>query len=83
MVGKGRTGGSYQNEFTTELKRILDDPAYQEVLRHNVLNNIFITASVTDPFNDLVASKILLNWDRRRREMDLQQVSFSATYTRI
>lgn len=83
VVGKGRTGGSYQNEFTTELKRILDDPAYQEVLRHNVLNNIFITASVTDPFNDLVASKILLNWDRRRREMDLQQVSFSATYTRI
>jgi hypothetical protein len=83
VVGKGRTGGSYQNEFTTELKRILDDPAYQEVLRYNLLNNVFITASVTDPFNDLVASKILLNWDRRRREMDLQQIAFSATYTRI
>lgn len=83
VVGKGRTGGSYQNEFTTELKRILDDPAYREVLRHNVLNNIFITASVTDPFNDLVASKLFLSWDRRRREMDLQQISFSSTYTRI
>lgn len=83
VVGKGRTGGSYKNEFTTELKRIMDDPSYQEVLRHDILKNIFITASVTDPFNDLVASKIFLNWDRRRRSMDLQQVSFSATYTRI
>ena len=83
MVGKGRTGGSYNNEFTTELKRILDDPQYQDVFRQKLMQNVFITASVTDPFNDVVSSKLLLNWDRRRREMELHQVVFSASYQSI
>ncbi len=82
-VGTGRTGGSKDNEFTTELKRIVDNPEYAEVFRHNLFANISIAASVTDPFNDLIASKLFLNWDRQRRQIELQQASFSASYQRI
>ena len=82
-VGKGRSGGSKDNEFTTELKRVIDNPEYAEVFRHNLFANIFIAASVTDPFNDLIASKLFLNWDRQRRQIELQQAAFSASYQRI
>ncbi len=83
VVGRGRTGGSSDNEFTNELKRIVDNPEYAEVFRHDLFKNVFITASVSDPFNDSIASKLFLNWDRRRKELELQQAAFSAYYKSI
>ncbi len=80
VVGKGRSGGAYNNDFTTELKRILDDPQYKDVLRQGLLKNVFITASVTDPFNDVISSKLMLDWDRRRREVNIHQIVFNASY---
>ncbi|MGV3522917.1 MAG: hypothetical protein ACO1RX_01760 [Candidatus Sericytochromatia bacterium] len=80
VVGNGSSGGSYDNEFTNELKRIIDNPAYQQLFRYGLAQNIFITASVTDPFNDLIASKLFLNWDRRQHQMELKQTAFSAYF---
>ncbi len=82
-VGKGRTGGSSDNDFTHELKRIIDSPEYADVFRQGLFSNIFISASVTDPFNDVIASKLFLNWDRQRRQVELLQSSFSAYYQSI
>ena len=82
-VGKGRTGGSSDNEFTNELKRIIDNPEYQEVFRHRLFSNIFVTASETEPFNDVIATKLFLNWDRQRHQIELLQSSFSAYYKSI
>ncbi|HSH94467.1 MAG TPA: hypothetical protein VK968_10000, partial [Roseimicrobium sp.] len=80
VAGKGRSGGSSDNEFTEELKRIVDNPEYRELFRHNLFKDIFITTSVNDPFNDMVATKLFLNWDRIRREVEIQQASFMAYY---
>lgn len=82
-VGKGRSGGSSDNEFTQELKRVLDNPEYAELFRHNLFKDIFITASETDPFNDVIASKLFLNWDRIRKRADIQQTSFTAYYKSV
>jgi hypothetical protein len=83
VVGKGRTGGSADNEFTTELKRILDDPQYKELFRHDLFKNIFISASVNDQFNDLISTKLFLNWDRIRSKVEIIQTSFQAYYKSI
>jgi hypothetical protein len=83
VVGNGESGGSFENEFAEELKRIIDNPEYQEMLKYNLMKNVFITASVTDPFNDVIASKLMLNWDRRQREMEIMQVAFNAYYKSI
>jgi len=78
VTGKGRSGGSADNDFTNELKRIVDNPEYKELFRHNLFKDIFITASVNDPFNDLIASKLFLNWDRIKRQIEIDQSSFMA-----
>lgn len=83
MAGKGRTGGSYDNEFTTELKRILDNPEYRDVLRMNLLKNTFITATVNDPFGDVISSRLLLEWDRFHRRVQIEQTSFQAFYKSV
>lgn len=83
VAGKGKTGGSFENEFTTELKRILDNPEYKDVFRMNLMKNVFISASVNDPFNDVISSKILLEWDRLRRRVSIEQTSFQAFYKSI
>ncbi|MGV3523630.1 MAG: hypothetical protein ACO1RX_05365 [Candidatus Sericytochromatia bacterium] len=80
VVGKGRSGGSSGNEFTQELKRIVDNPEYRELFRNDLFKNIFITSSVTDPFNDLIASKLFLNWDRDKRQLSVDQTAFSAYF---
>lgn len=82
-VGKGRSGGSTDNEFVVELKRIIDNPEYAEVFRHDLFKNLFITASINDPFNDLISSKLFLNWDRIRKSAEIQQSSFTAYYKSI
>lgn len=83
IVGDGRSGGATDNEFTVELKRILDNPEYAEVFRHDLFKNIFITASVSDPFNDLISSKMMLTYEREKRRVELLQTSYMAYYKRI
>lgn len=83
VVGTGRTGGSKENEFTEELKRILDNPEYKDVLRMGLLKNVFISASTNDQFNNLVSSKLFLNWDRIRKQVEIQQTSFMAYYKSV
>lgn len=80
VAGKGRTGGSTNNDFTAELKRIVDNPEYKELFRHNLFKDVFITASVNDPFNDLISTKLFLNWDRIKRDLEIQQTSFMAYF---
>lgn len=80
VANKGRSGGSADNDFTNELKRIVDNPEYREVFRQGLVKNIFIAASVTDPFNDVISSKIMLDWDRLRRRAQILQTSFNAYY---
>jgi hypothetical protein len=79
-AGTGRTGGSADNDFTTQLKKIVDDPQYKDIFRLGLFKDIFITASSSDPFNDLVASKLFLNWDRIHKEVQIQETSFVASY---
>lgn len=83
VVGNGRSGGSFDNDFTKELKRIIDDPKYKEMLRYDLFKNIFITASINDPFNDMISSKLMLTWDRRQREAETMQTAFWAYYKSI
>lgn len=83
VVGNGRSGGSTDNEFTAELKRIVDNPEYAELFRYNIFKNVFITASVNDPFNDVISSKLMLTWDRQRRRVEIQQTSFTAYYKSV
>ena len=80
VAGKGRSGGSANNDFTNELKRIVDNPEYKELFRHDLFKDVFITASVNDPFNDLIASKLFLNWDRIKRHLEVDQSSFMAYF---
>jgi hypothetical protein len=80
VVGDGRTGGSFDNDFTTELKRIIDNPEYADLLRYGLMKNVFITASVNTPFSDMVSSKIMLDWDRRKRRVEIEQVAFTAFF---
>jgi hypothetical protein len=82
-VGEGRSGGSKENEFTQELKRIIDNPEYQDILRYGLLKNVTISASTNDQFNNLLTSKILLDWDRIRKQIQVQQTSFMAYYKSI
>lgn len=80
VAGTGRTGGSFDNEFTNELKRIVDDPTFAELFRHDLFKNVFIAAAVNDPFSDLIAGKILLDWDRRQRRVEIMQTSYMAFF---
>jgi hypothetical protein len=82
-VGEGRSGGSKENEFTQELKRIIDNPEYKEILKYGLLKNITISASSNDQFNNLVSSKILLDWDRIRKQIQIQQTSFMAYFKSV
>jgi hypothetical protein len=82
-VGEGRTGGSKENEFTQELKRIIDNPAYQDILKYGLFKNIMISATANDQFNNLVSSKLLLDWDRIRKQIGIQQTSFMAYYKSV
>lgn len=82
-VGEGRSGGSKENEFTQELKRIIDNPEYKEILKYGLIKNITISASSNDQFNNLVSSKILLDWDRIRKQIQIQQTSFMAYFKSV
>lgn len=83
VVGSGRSGGSSSNDFTTQLKTILDNPEYAELLRHNLFQNVYISASINDSFNDVVSGKLMLDYDRQHRRMELSQTAFSAYYKSI
>jgi hypothetical protein len=83
VVGDGRSGGAVDNEFTAELKRILDNPEYAELFRHDLFKNVFITASINDPFNDMVTSKMMLTYDREKRRIELLQNSYMAYYKSV
>lgn len=80
VVGSGRSGGSTSNDFTTQLKQILDNPDYQELLRHNLFKNVFITATANDTFNDIVSGKLMLDYDRQHRRVELKQTAYSAYF---
>lgn len=83
VANTGRSGGSRTNEFTQELKRIVDNPEYKELLRHRMMRNMFITASVTDPFSDIISSKLMLEWDRHRRRISVRQSAYTAYYKSV
>jgi len=80
VVGEGRKGGSFDNHFTNELKRIVDNPEYQDLMRYDLLKNVFITATINTPFNDIISSKIMLTWDRRKKYVEIEQTAFTAYY---
>lgn len=80
VVNKGRSGGSGDNAFVQELKRIIDNPDYQELLRYDLMKNVFISHASNDPYNNVVASKLMLDWDRNRRRTEIQLTSFTAFY---
>ncbi|MBT9545586.1 MAG: hypothetical protein IV090_09375 [Candidatus Sericytochromatia bacterium] len=80
QVGPGRSGGSFENDFTKELKRILDNPEYQDILRYGLMENLFISASSNDPFNNIISSKLYLNWMRTKRQLEITQTSFMAYF---
>lgn len=80
VVNRGRSGGSGDNAFVQELKRIIDNPDYQELLRYNLMQNVFISHASNDPYNNVVASKLMLSWDRNRRRTEIQLTSFTAFY---
>ncbi|MBF2053971.1 MAG: hypothetical protein IGS03_10985 [Candidatus Sericytochromatia bacterium] len=80
VVNKGRSGGSGDNAFVQELKRIIDNPEYQELLRYDLMKNVFISHASNDPYNNVVASKLMLTWDRNRRRTEIQLTSFTAFY---
>jgi len=80
VVGEGRKGGSFDNHFTNELKRIVDNPEYQDLMRYDLLKNVFITATINTPFNDIISSKIMLTWDRRKKYVEIEQAAFTAYF---
>lgn len=83
QVGPGRSGGSFDNDFTKELKRIIDNPEYKDVLRYGLMKNIFISAATNDPFGNLISSKLMLNWLRNKRQVEIMQTSFMAYYKSV
>ncbi|MFN8578934.1 MAG: hypothetical protein U0354_19070 [Candidatus Sericytochromatia bacterium] len=84
-VGKGRTGGAdektgNENKLTKRLKQVLDSQEWQEVLKYGLLDNIYIAATANDNRGDQITGKLLLDWDWRRRRIDLNQLFFSSIY---
>jgi hypothetical protein len=83
-ASKGRSGGSEvdgsQNILTKRIKQIVDDPLFQEMLRFGLLDNIFIAATVSDNRGDQIVGKLILDWDWRRRRVNVNQGSFSAIF---
>jgi hypothetical protein len=82
-VGSGRSGGSFDNDFTKEIKRIIDNPEYKDIFRYGLMENIFISASSNDPFGNLISSKLYLNWMRNKRQLEINQTSFMAYYKSV
>ena len=86
VVGKGRSGGVdkenpvLDNPFTTLLKEYVDNGDFQDILKHNMLNDVIISASTQDAYGDIITSKMLLDWDWEKRRVRLQQGSFFAMY---
>jgi hypothetical protein len=83
-ASKGRTGGSTvegnENLFTKRIKQILDGESFQEMLKYGLLDNIFIAATVSDNRGDQIVGKLILDWDWRRRRVNVSQGSFSAVF---
>jgi hypothetical protein len=84
-VGKGRSGGAdektgNENKLTKRLKQVLDSTEWQEVLKYGLLDNMFIAATASDNRGDQMTGKLLLNWDWRRRRVQVDQLFFSAIY---
>ncbi|MBC7475257.1 MAG: hypothetical protein H7263_13265, partial [Candidatus Sericytochromatia bacterium] len=84
VAGKGRSGGSdvngNTNPVTTKLKALLDSDDFQELLRYNLLDNIYLAATANDSRGDQIVGKLVLDWDWRRRRVAVKQGSFSAIY---
>lgn len=80
VVGKGRRGGSYDNLLTNELKRMTEDPEFLEVFKYNLLDDVYVTASTIDTYNDTVFGKLTLTWDADRRRIKVRQMSFVANW---
>lgn len=80
----GRSGGANvtgnQNKLTTRLKSILDNAEYADVIKYNLLDEIYISATASDNRGDQVIGKLILNWDWQRKRLGLTQGSFSAVY---
>ncbi len=84
-VGEGRSGGAdiktqNENALTKRLKQVLDSPEFQEVLKFNLFENIYLAATASDNRGDQITGKLILDWDWRRRYIDVNQGSFSAIY---
>ena len=84
VASKGRSGGSdvdgNENIFTKRIKQILDGEAFQEMLKYNLLDNIYVAATVSDNKGDQITGKLILDWDWRRRRVNVTQGSFSAIF---
>ncbi|PIQ27805.1 hypothetical protein COW64_06515 [bacterium (Candidatus Blackallbacteria) CG18_big_fil_WC_8_21_14_2_50_49_26] len=61
----------------------MDNPEYKDVFKYGLFKSIFISAATNDQFNDLISSKLFLNWDRIRKQVEVQQTSFMAYYKSI
>jgi len=84
VVGKGRTGGAdvdgNQNIFVKKLKSVVDSVEYQEIFRFGLLDNIYVAATVSNNRGDQILGKLILDWDWRRRRVQIKQGAFSAVY---
>lgn len=84
VVGNGRSGGATQedndNRVTKRLKQIIDDPTFQEVLRFRLFDETYVAATVSDNRGDQIVGKLILDWDWRRRRINVKQGSFSAVF---
>lgn len=79
-IGKGRDGGSFDNPFTKLLKYYIDSADFQDILRHNMFEDIFISSVTQDAYGDMITGKLMLNWDWKKRRVKIFQASFFALY---
>ena len=79
-VGEGRTGGSYDNPFTKLLKFYIDSSDFEDILRHNMFQDVFITSVSQDSYGDMLSGKLILNWDWKKRRTKIFQASFFSLY---
>lgn len=84
-IGKGRSGGAEsktgnENKLTAKLKQIIDSSEWQEFLKFGLLDNIYLAASVSDNRGDQIIGKLILDWDWRRRRVEVKQGAFSSLF---
>jgi hypothetical protein len=75
-----RLGGSSTNALTAALSAALRGNEYTLALKYGLMDDLMLSASVTDPFGGQLSGKLTVSWNKRQERIEVFQNAFTAIY---